>query len=80
VRAQDYGNMRLSINGQALSPDLKGYSPQVAPTEPISFGRVALRAGVNSLVIEIVGKEPASQGFSNGCLVGIDGFLLRRVR
>jgi hypothetical protein len=78
TRAQDYGNVRLSINGRALSPELTGYSPQVAPTEPISFGRVALRAGVNNLIIEIVGKEPASQGYSNGYLVGIDGFMLRR--
>ena len=80
TRAQDYGNIRLSVNGRVLPAEFKGYSPQVAPSGPVSFGRVQLRAGANTLVVEIIGKEPASQGYSNGYLVGIDGFLLRPVR
>ena len=77
TRAQDYGDVRLTLNGRALSPIVRGYSPTVQPTGPISFGRVQLRAGVNELVLEIVGKDPRAQGYSNGYLVGIDGFLLR---
>ena len=78
TRAQNYGDVRLSVNGRALSPVVRGYSGVVEPTEQISFGRVRLAAGVNPIVLEIVGKDPRSQGYSEGYLVGIDGFLLKR--
>ena len=78
TRASNYGNVRLSVNGRALEPVVRGYDPTVVPTGEISFGRVPLRAGANTLVLEIVGKEPESQGYSDGYLVGIDGFFLRR--
>ena len=80
TRAQDYGDVRLSVNGRMLSPIVRGYSPTVEPTGPISFGRVALRAGENTLTLEIVGKDPRAQGYSDGYLVGIDGFLIRMAR
>jgi hypothetical protein len=79
TRAQDYGDVRLSVNGRALSPIVRGFSPTVEPTGPISFGRVTLRAGANDLLLEIVGKDARAQGYSDGYLVGLDGFLLRRV-
>jgi hypothetical protein len=78
TRATDYGRVRLHANGRALSPTVEGYAPAVEPTGAVSFGRVPLRAGANELVVEIVGKDPRSQGFGGGYLVGIDGFLLRR--
>jgi hypothetical protein len=37
-----------------------------------------MRAGVNTLAVEIVGKDVRSQGYSEGYLVGLDGFVLRR--
>ena len=77
TRAPDYGDVRVSVNGRALSPVVRGYAPSVAPTGPISFGRVRLRAGVNEVVIEIVGKDSRAQGYSNGYLVGVDGFVVR---
>ena len=76
--AQDYGRARLSLNGRTLSPIVEGYAPRVGTTGPISFGRVQMRAGANELVVEIVGKDPRSKGYSDGYLVGIDGFELRR--
>lgn len=78
TRATDYGDVRLSVNGVALAPVVRGYSPTVRPTGPISFGRVRLRAGANTVVVEIVGKDPRSQGSGGGYFVGIDGFVLRR--
>jgi len=77
TRAQNYGDVRLSVNGRPLSPVVRGYAPAVTPTGPVSFGRVPLRAGANSVVLEIVGKDPRSQGYSEGYLVGVDGFQLR---
>lgn len=76
TRASNYGNVRLSVNGQRLSPVVEGYAPTVVPVE-VSFGRVALRRGANELSFEISGKDERSQGWSEGYLVGIDGFLLK---
>ncbi|MDQ4079549.1 MAG: DUF2961 domain-containing protein [Gemmatimonadota bacterium] len=80
TRAQDYGDVRLTVNSRIRSPIVRGYSPTVESTGPISFGRVSLRAGSNTLTVEIVGKDARSQGYSDGYLVGIDGFLMRRVQ
>jgi hypothetical protein len=78
TRARDYGDVRVSINGRALEPIVRGYAPNVEATGPISFGRLPLRAGANTLTLEIVGKDPRSQGGGDGYLVGFDGFMLRR--
>jgi hypothetical protein len=78
TRAQDYGIIRLHVNGQPVGPLMDGYAPRVEPTGPLSFGQVELRAGVNDLVVELVGKDARAAGYSDGYLVGLDGFLLRR--
>jgi hypothetical protein len=78
TRATNYADVRVSVNGRALTLVVTGYAPVVEPTGPVSFGRVPLRAGANEVVVEIVGKDPRSQGYSEGYLVGIDGFRLRR--
>lgn len=80
TRAQDYGIIRLHVNGETLRPLVDGYSPEVAPTGPITFGPVALREGSNEVVIELVGKAARSAGYSDGYLVGIDGFALQPAR
>lgn len=78
TRAQDYGVVRLEVNGEAAGALVDGYGPRVEPTGPVSLGRVELRAGENQLVVELVGKDVRSAGYGDGYLVGIDGFLLRR--
>ena len=79
TRAGDYGNVRLRVNGRTLPTIVHAWAPNVSPTGPISFGRVPLRAGVNDVTVEIVGKDPQSHGYSDGYLVGIDAFVVRRV-
>lgn len=80
TRAQDYGIIRLRVNGEAVGPLMDGYGPAVVPTGPITFGRVPFRAGSNELVIELLGKDARAAGYSEGYLVGIDGFTLRPSR
>jgi hypothetical protein len=75
TRAQDYGIVSLSVNGQPLGALVDGYSPRIEPSGPVSFGRVDLDAGVNELVVDLIGKDVRSVGYSDGYLVGIDGFL-----
>lgn len=78
TRAQDYGIVRVLVNGRRVGPLMDGYAPRVEPTGPLSFGMVELRAGANEVVVELLGKDARAAGYSDGYLVGIDGFLLRR--
>lgn len=78
TRAPDYGIVRLLMNGRQLGPLMDGYARRVESTGPLPFGSVELRQGPNELMVELVGKDARSAGYSDGYLVGIDGFLLRR--
>lgn len=78
TRHRDYGDVRVSVNGRALEPVVRGYDERVTTTGPVSFGRVPLRAGVNTVVLEIIGKDPRAAGYSDGYLVGLDGFVLKK--
>ena len=78
TRAPDYGDVRVLVDGAPRGPVVRGYAPAVGATGPVSFGRVALRAGANEVVLELVGKDPRSRGYGDGYLVGVDGFELRR--
>jgi D-arabinan exo alpha-(1,3)/(1,5)-arabinofuranosidase (non-reducing end) len=78
TRAADYGDVQLSVNGRTLPLIVRGYAPAVGASGPISFGRVPLVAGANTVVVEIVGKDARARGYSDGYLVGIDGFVLKR--
>ena len=77
TRAPDYGIVRVHANGKALRPMVDGYSEAVEPSGPISFGTISLEADTNEIILELIGKDARSSGYSSGYLVGIDGFLLR---
>lgn len=68
TRAPDYGDVQVSVNGQAVNSILSGYTPSVVAPIPRQGGRFALRAGPNTVSFLIVGKQAASTGY----LVGID--------
>ena len=76
--ADDAINWVRSLNGQPVGTLVDGYSEKVEPTGPVSFGQVQLKKGVNQMVIELIGKESRADGYSNGYLVGIDGFMLNK--
>ena len=78
TRAADYGDVRVLVNGTPSGAVMRGYAPGVERVGPVSFGRVRLRAGSNPVTLELVGKDPRAQGYSDGYLVGLDGFQLRR--
>ncbi len=73
TRAGDYGNFKVAVNGQALAMAFEGYADRVRPSGPVSFGRVALNAGANEVVLEVTGKDDRSKNH----FVGIDGFVLK---
>jgi arylsulfatase A len=78
TRAKDYGIIRLYLNGLPVGNFIDGYAEGVEPTGPVAFGTHFMSQGTAELVIELIGKDSRSGGYSNGYLVGIDGFLLRK--
>lgn len=78
TRARDYGVVQASINGQAVGNLIDLYNTTVESTGPIRLGSAVLKKGRNDLEITLMGKDVRSSGFSNGYLVGIDGFHLIR--
>lgn len=78
TRAADYGIFRTLVNGKPVGSLVDGYSERVEPTGSLSFGTVVLKKGTNELTIEIIGKDARSAGYSDGYLVGIDGFYLSK--
>jgi hypothetical protein len=73
TRANDYGDVRVFVNGTPLAVTFKGYNADVVPSGPVSLGRVPMKAGPNQVVLEVTGKDTRSSGY----LVGLDGFVLR---
>jgi hypothetical protein len=73
ARANDYGDVRVLVNGAARETIVRGYGLGVTRSAPISFGRVALNAGDNEITLQVVGKDARSTNY----LVGLDGFVLR---
>lgn len=78
TRAGDYGIFRTALNGKVIGTLVDGYSENVEATGAISFGDVEMKKGINQLVIEIIGKDARSAGYSNGYLVGVDGFQINK--
>lgn len=78
TRAGDYGIIRLFVNGKQVGNLMDGYSPGIEWTGPVSYGEVSFDKGQNKISVEIVGKDERSSGFSDGYLVGIDGFLIKK--
>lgn len=77
TRAGDYGIIKVSLNGKSLGVLMDGYTEGVEPTGPVPYGLVNLKKGKNTLTIELIGKDYRAAGYSDGYLVGIDGFLLK---
>jgi hypothetical protein len=73
--ARDYGDVRVRVNDSAepLPTVVRGFAPAVRPTGAVSLGRVTLKAGVNRIELEVVGKDARSTNY----LVGLDGFMLK---
>lgn len=75
TQARDYGDVRVRVNGAAdpLPTVVRGYNANVRHHGPVSLGRVALKAGANTIEFEMVGKDERS----NGYLFGLDGLVLK---
>ena len=74
TQAPDYGNARVFVRVRGTPRgDLAGYAPTVR-TARVALGDIQLDAGVNEVVVTVLGKAAASTGF----FVGLDRIELMR--
>ena len=66
-RANDYGIVKLFLDGEPLGETIDLYSPSVV-IKPMLLGKRTLSAGTHLLTIEIAGKND----FSSGSYFGLD--------
>jgi hypothetical protein len=71
TKADDYGIMQLSLDGETLGDPIDFYDVNVVRTEKVSFGRVQLEAGRHELTVDIVGKNASSANY----LFGLDNIV-----
>jgi hypothetical protein len=57
TKARDYGQFRFQVNGQATDKTFDRFHPRVAH-DLVELGTFPLGAGLNRLVVEIVGANP----------------------
>lgn len=74
VKAVDYGIVSIAINGQILVESLDLYHTEVI-TREVSLGTVALKKGVNQMVVTVVGANPQAV---KRYMFGLDYLLLKR--
>ncbi|MDD4645926.1 MAG: DUF2961 domain-containing protein, partial [Bacteroidales bacterium] len=72
TKAIDYGDFKLMINDQPSNIVFKGYHTDPAKqvtTELVKLGKFHLKPGINTIQIEITGKQPKAEA---RYMVGID--------
>jgi hypothetical protein len=77
TKAVDYGDFKLMINDQAVGKSFKGYhsgKEKQVITETAKLGQFHLNKGVNTLQLEVTGKDPKAV---NRYMVGIDYLKIR---
>lgn len=66
IMADDYGIVRLDLDGRPLAFPFDAYSPRVGSAERIAFGEADLNAGSHVVRLTITGKNPAARGYCAG--------------
>ncbi|MBN1417542.1 MAG: hypothetical protein JXP34_02135, partial [Planctomycetes bacterium] len=76
VKSWDYGTFLVAIDGEPAGEPFNSYSPSVAGSELISFGKVTLARGDHTISFTMVGKDERSAGY----FMGVDYIVLRPAR
>jgi hypothetical protein len=76
TRANDYGDLKFTVNGLESETRFDGFAPEVTPSGPIPLGVFTPRDGKLILRVELAGTNPRTVGLRY--LVGLDAVLLSR--
>jgi hypothetical protein len=64
--AQDFGTIRIALDGDVCGPDFNLYSGRVCPSGSLELGTHDLTAGKHSLRVTAVGKDAMSSNYCFG--------------
>lgn len=76
TKSYDYGILRLSINGQAVSPNFEGFNAIPVDSGPIELGTFEPKDGNLVLRVEVTGSNPSAKGL----FFGLDCVVLTKVQ
>lgn len=77
TRAPDYGQLRFSINGQAVPGIFDGYAKEVRPAAVVNLGTFTPHDGAFILRAEVAGANSAA--INGKYLFGLDCLLLKKL-
>lgn len=66
TRAPDYADLKMEIDGKAVSFTFQGFAPGVMAPSPLQAGKFSLPAGTRKVSFMIAGKYPKSTGYYMG--------------
>ena len=75
TRAPDYGIVQISVNGQKAGEPIDLYHSRVVGTEELDLGAFDLKAGQNTLTLEMIGTNEKSTG--QRYMAGLDYILVK---
>ncbi len=76
TQAPDYGELRFTVNGKAVSTKFDGYADSVQPAAAIDLGVIKPGEGKYKLRVEVVGANPASKNAKY--FFGLDGVVMEK--
>jgi tetratricopeptide (TPR) repeat protein len=76
TQGPDFGQFKLSLQGQEFPGVFEGYDRQEKVCEPVYHGKALIGPGTVTARLSVVGKARISAGYD----VGVDCFVLRRDR
>jgi len=78
TKAHDYGTFRVKLNGETGLEEIDLFNKNaVITTGDVSLGKHEIKAGLNQLIVELLGANPAA---SPGKMIGIDHLKLVPVK
>jgi hypothetical protein len=62
----DFGKVDISVDAKRAGQTFDGFAPLVAPTGPVSLGRLDLSRGAHTIAFTVAGKNEESKGTGMG--------------
>jgi hypothetical protein len=75
TKADDFGQVRLIVNGEPMGALFDGYNRRVVHSGRLKMGKAYLHEGENRFEFRVLDKDKSSENY----YFGVDCFVLKRV-